>query len=170
MRQFCSACLKVYDFWMRFPEKGRFLLVGGYNTALSYGIFAALAGLGAAAQAALFAAFVLSSLNSFLTQKTFVFGTKGDYCGEYGRCLVVWAISYLLNAALLFVFMDAAGMNPYAGQLCALCIVTVFSFPMLKYGAFRTQRQKGLTSAAARGKLSPAKRRTDGPVNRRALL
>ena len=70
----------VYRFWMRFPEKLRFILVGGYNTVFGYLLFVALIFLLTEKynQLALFGSYILSSINSYLTQKYYVFATKNS--------------------------------------------------------------------------------------------
>ncbi|MBO7257406.1 MAG: GtrA family protein, partial [Alphaproteobacteria bacterium] len=69
--------LKIYRWWMTWPQKIRFLLVGGYNTVFSYLLFAGLLWVfnGQYEQLALALSFALSSINSFWTQKIYVFGS-----------------------------------------------------------------------------------------------
>lgn len=148
MKHLVALYLKLYHFWMSFPEKGRYVLVGGYNTVVSYALYAGLLWLsgGAWAQCALFLSFLISSLNSFLTQKWFVFATKGDYGREYLKCLLAWGISYVLNALLLALLITGLGLNPYLAQFLALVLVTVNSYLMLKYIAFQAGGLKRLAA------------------------
>ena len=144
MNRFLTLYLKVYHFWMRFPEKVRFLLVGGYNTSFSYGLYALFLWLtgGAAAQTALLLSFILSTPHSYLTQKFFVFATRGNYGREYLTCVLSWAISYGLNILLLQGFL-VLGLNAYLAQLIALILVTINSYLMLKYLAFHRHQKTG---------------------------
>ena len=97
--------LKIYDilfdFWMRFPEKLRYLMIGGYNTVVSYGLFVVLLMYFGEEfkQRVLFVSFVISSFHSFFMQRTFVFDSKGNYKKEYVKCLFAWTIGYIMNAA-----------------------------------------------------------------------
>ncbi len=130
---------KLFAFWMRFPEKIRYLLVGGYNTVFSYLLYCLflMFVFPAKVQLCLFLSFLVSSLNSFWTQKIFVFNSKSrQIVHEYAKCLFSWGISYVINACLLHVFLLLA-FNAYVAQLIALILVTINSYLMLKYVAFR---------------------------------
>ena len=138
--------LKIYRWWMTWPQKIRFLLVGGYNTVFSYLLFAGLLWLfnGQYEQLALALSFALSSINSFWTQKIYVFGSKAPAWPEFVKCLGTWGISYGLNATLLWGFVDGIGMNAYIAQIIILVILTIFSWVMLKHFAFKNKMEKTL--------------------------
>lgn len=142
MKKLIDLYLKLFAFWMRFPQKIRYLLVGGYNTVVSYALYALLLWMmdGAREQLALFGSFLLSSINSFWTQKIFVFQGRGKVHQEYAKCLASWGVSYVMNVALLALFVNAFGMNAYVAQLIALIIVTVNSYLMLKFFAFKEKK------------------------------
>ena len=128
---------KLFSLWIRLNQKVRFLLVGGYNTVFSYLLYVLLYYFGLGAQLSLFLSFVISSLNSYLTQKFYVFNTRGDYIKEYIKCLSTWVGSYFLNSFLLFVFMRFLGLNAYIAEFVALVLLTIYSFVALKYFAFK---------------------------------
>ncbi|MBR5130330.1 MAG: GtrA family protein [Alphaproteobacteria bacterium] len=138
--------LKIYRWWMRWPQKIRFLLVGGYNTVFSYLLFASLLWLfnGQYEQLVLALSFAISSINSFWTQKIYVFGSKAPAWPEFVKCLGTWGISYGLNAALLWGFVDGIGIDAYIAQIIILVILTIFSWIMLKHFAFRNKIEKTL--------------------------
>jgi len=142
MQKWIDLYLKIYNLWMRLPEKLRYLLVGGYNTVVSYVLYALFVMAGLVPQGALLAAFLVSSVNGYWTQKIYVFGTKGNYWTEYGRCLGAWGGSYVMNAVLLEGFLWL-GWHALVAQGVALGIVTVNSYLMLKYLAFRVGQKKG---------------------------
>lgn len=131
--------LKLYKWWMTWPQKLRFLLVGGYNTFFSYVLFALLLWVfgGQYEQTALFLSFALSSINSFWTQKIYVFASKAPAIPEFIKCLSTWGISYVLNAGMLWIFVDMLNINAYLAQGVILILLTVFSWVMLKYFAFK---------------------------------
>lgn len=133
----------LFRFWMTFPEKVRFLLVGGYNTVVSYALYSLFLYLlgGSAAQTALFLSFLVSSVNSYWTQRIYVFQSKNKaLLKEYMRCLTAWGINYVFNAGLLFALTHF--VNPYLAQLIALILVTVNSYLMLKYMAFKQKNKE----------------------------
>ena len=142
MSKLIELYLQIFHFWMRFPEKVRYLLVGGYNTVISYALYALFLWMSDNhhPQAALFASFLISSINSYWTQKIYVFGTRGNYGREYVRCLFSWGISYLMNVCLLQFFLWL-NWNPYVAQFLALALVTVNSYLMLKYIAFQNHKR-----------------------------
>ncbi len=133
----------LFRFWMTFPEKIRFLLVGGYNTVVSYALYSLFLYLlgGMMAQTALFLSFLVSSVNSYWTQRIYVFQSKNKALfKEYIRCLTAWGVNYVINAGLLFVLTWF--LNPYLAQLVALTLVTVNSYLMLKYMAFNPKNKE----------------------------
>lgn len=131
--------LRLYRWWLTWPQKIRFLLVGGYNTVFSYLLFAGVLWVlgGQYEQGALLISFILSSVNSFITQKVYVFCTKGHWISEFVKCLETWMISYAINAALLWLFVDWMRINPYIAQIYAVILLTIFSWVMLKHFAFK---------------------------------
>lgn len=141
MKKLIELYFILFRFWMRFPEKVRYVLVGGYNTVISYALYALFQYLWGHPQLALFLSFLVSSVNSYWTQKIYVFATHGNYFNEYIRCLFSWGISYLLNTGLLAFFLWL-GLNPYLAQFIALALVTVNSYLMLKYIAFQNHKKQ----------------------------
>ena len=131
----------LFNFWMRFPEKIRYLLVGGYNTVISYALYALFLWKWGHPQWALFWSFFISSINSYWTQKIYVFNTRGHVLREYTRCLFSWGISYLMNVALLEGFLWLH-LNEYFAQFVALILVTINSYLMLKYIAFQNHKRR----------------------------
>ncbi len=128
----------LFNFWVRFPETMRYLLVGGYNTAVFYFLYVLFVLYHGEnyAQPCLFAAFVFSSFHSFFTQRTFVFLSDGNYKKEYMKCFMTWGVGYFMNAALLKFFTDVLGVNVYLSEFLVLIIVTCFTYFLLKYFAF----------------------------------
>lgn len=133
--------LWLYKGWMTWPQKLRFLLVGGYNTIFSYALFSLLLWMmnGRYEQIALALSFALSTVNSFWTQKIYVFASRAPAWPEFIKCLETWSISYVLNAGLLWELTDGCKVNPYMAQGIALTVLTIFSWIMLKYFAFKSK-------------------------------
>ena len=131
----------LFRFWMRFPEQIRYILVGGYNTVVSYALYALFLWLWDKPQLALFLSFLTSSVNSYWTQKIYVFATKGNYLAEYIRCLLAWGVGYVLNTGILEGLIRL-NVNPYLAQAVALALVAVCSYLMLKYLAFQNHKKR----------------------------
>ena len=129
----------LYEYWKSINDKIRFLIIGAINAANSYLIFAiALYLLGNTHyQLCVVMQWVISSIFSYLTQKFFVFCTKGNYVREYFRCCSTWLVSYLLNALILELFIRYAIKNVYISQLLSLFVVSIVTYILFKYFAFK---------------------------------
>lgn len=138
MQKLLNIYNALFDFWARFPETIRYLLVGGYNTAVYYAIYVLLLlRFGENyAQQSLFAAFVLSSFHSYFTQRTFVFLSEGDFKTEYVKCLIIWGLGYVMQAFLLYALTTFIHLNAYISELIALIFATFCTYFLLKYFAF----------------------------------
>lgn len=132
---------RLFNFWMKFPEKIRFILVGGYNAVISYILYALILWLTdeRSPQLALFTSFIISTFHNFLTHKIYVFGTKGNYLKEYPKCLFSWSISYFLNSILLALFTNGFSINPYLAEFFAMALVAINTYLMLKFFAFKNK-------------------------------
>lgn len=128
-----------YKTWCKIPDKIRFLLVGGVNAAISYGIFAIAVYLIGSAhyQACVILQWSLSSVFSYFNQKFFVFCTKGNYLKEYLKCCSTWAVSYVLNVIILELLVRFAIKNVYLSQFVSIFAVSVVTYVLFKYFAFR---------------------------------
>ncbi len=113
----------------------RYLLVGGFNTAFGYGLFALLnwsfTGLGTFSY--MYAA-VLSNLIAitvaFLGYKWFVFRTRGNYLMEWLRCFGVYgttALLGLLGLPILVPILRVRLAHPGQASYLAGAIMTLFT-------------------------------------------
>lgn len=129
----------IWNTWFKLPEKLRFLLVGGFNTVVSYLMFAGFTWLFGEGyyQLSLVLAWVLSSVISFSTQKIFVFCTKGMWFKEYCKCCMSWMLAYLINAGMLELVVKVCHWNVYIGQGAAILMTTVITYILFKKFAFK---------------------------------
>ncbi len=130
---------KLFTLWNKFPDKLRFLFIGGINTSISYFMFLIfLFFLGKENyQLSLALSWALSSFISFILQKTLVFQTKGNWLVEYIKCLFTWAIAYIINALLLELVVAYYSLSPAFGQIIAIFCTTIFTYMLFKYFAFK---------------------------------
>lgn len=130
---------KIWNFWLRLPEKLRFLAIGGFNTAFSYLLFIiCLFILGQNKyQVCLLISWILSSFFSFATMKTFVFCTKGGWKSEYLRCATSWVVSYFVNAIVLEILLVSFAWNVYFAQIIAIAVYTCVTYILFKHFAFK---------------------------------
>ncbi len=132
---------KIYNLWCKIPDKIRFLVVGGINAGISYVIFAiALYLLGNPHyRLCVILQWVLSSVLSYFNQKFFVFCTRGNYLKEYFKCCSTWAVSFFLNVIILELLVQFVIKNVYISQFLAIFIVSIVTYVLFKYFAFRVK-------------------------------
>ncbi len=106
----------------------RFNLVGALNTALTYGIYSGLVYLGLHHLAAVLIEYAFGIVFSYLLNKRFTFAVRGGGSRMFGRMLLAYVPTLLLNALLLWLLVDRLAWNKYLGQAVALGFVSVLSF------------------------------------------
>lgn len=90
--------------WQRIMQQqfARFLSVGALNTLLGYGIiFFAMYGLKLSPEISNVLGYGIGLLVSFTLTKTFTFRSTGAIRPEFARFLIVFAVSYAANLAVL---------------------------------------------------------------------
>lgn len=119
---------------------GRYLLVGGVNTAFAYGTFALLTAILDAVMphGYIIAGVISTVINisfSYFNYKFFVFKTKGNYLREWMRCVVVYSGGIGLGAVLLpivvFVIRRWTGIGsgaPYLAGALLMAVNVMYSF------------------------------------------
>lgn len=127
----------------------RYLVVGGWNTAFGYGVFAALnyALTGLVPHAYMVAnalASIAAITMAYAGYKLFVFKTKGNYLREYLRFYVVYGSAALLGFALLPILVALLGQVidqrtyvPYVAQAILIPVSVLFSFVGHKRYSFK---------------------------------
>jgi putative flippase GtrA len=116
----------------------RFGLVGGINTAFSYGIYAACIYAGAGYAAASAVSMIAGVLFNYRTTGGLVFRRAGASLPRFVAC---YAIVYGFSVALL-AQMDALGIDPYLSGLLVAAPAAALSYLLLKLLVFH-RRQDG---------------------------
>lgn len=114
-----------------FSQKGRYLLVGGVNTALAYLISVSIYYWLKPVMHLIFIALIINVICitlSFLTQKLFVFRTQGNWIAEYLRCYVVYAGAMVLGISGLWVLVDLLHIPFWLSQGSLMFISIAFSY------------------------------------------
>jgi putative flippase GtrA len=139
-------------------EKLRFLIVGGWNSVFSYGLFAlllwllepVLAPLAVSSSPALafigrnwyvavqWLSWVLSVPQSTITFKYLVFHGKGHVFSEIGRAFFVYLPLQVLSSLFLKITVSVFGLPPLLGQLLTVSVAAILSYLGHKYFTFRT--------------------------------
>ncbi len=128
----------------------RYVIVGGWNTAFGYGLFAGfnyvLTGvIPYPYMVANALAYMISITVAYFGYKIFVFKTKGNYLREYLRTYLVYGASCLANLALLPVAVMLVrsvysnhARAPYLAQAIVLPFVVLMSYFGHKKYSFKT--------------------------------
>ena len=112
----------------------RYLLVGGFNTVIGFGVFALLnwlfKGFGSFSYMYAWAlANIIAITAAFLAYKWFVFRTKGNYLKEWICCFGVYGSGLVFGLFalpfLVTVFRHTMGRPEYASYLAVALLTTV---------------------------------------------
>ena len=125
--------------WYELNEKVRFGLVGFANMAMRYVFFVATGMIFSTLhyQIVLLLTWFLSSFIAFAAYKILVFNTVGNHVREYLKSIMIWSLSYLLNAGILEVLAGRLALNVYLAQAAAIAVIMVINYVLFKYFAFK---------------------------------
>lgn len=115
----------------------KYLFVGVFNTAFSYGIYAALLFIGLEYRMANLLALLLGIGFSFITQGNMVF--KNATRLTFFKFVIAWLLIYLVNISLIAVLMRG-DLSAYLAGALATIPVTLISYFILKFGVFASQK------------------------------
>lgn len=122
-------------------EKIRFLLAGGFNTALTLAIYWLLLLLGARYFVAYTLSFALGILSSYALNTYLVFRTSWSW-----RKLAVFPsvhlVNYLIGAAVVWTWVSALGFDPRVAPVVATVLVIPASFLMTRLLIKQRPRQE----------------------------
>jgi putative flippase GtrA len=158
-----TASAKLKNIYDAHGEKLRYLVVGVWNTAFSYLLFAIFIRLFAGPIEAAWpkvdtklvaivlqwASWVLAVVQSTVTMKYFAFKSKGSLAKQVFRAYFIYLPAQAIASAILWVAMlvlvPHIGSRPGAlvGQLFAVFITTIFSYFGHKYFTFRVPLEVG---------------------------
>lgn len=142
------------DIWFKQNEKLRFLLVGGFNTAVSFLIYYGFLYItNGKEQLSLFLMNLININISIATMRYYVFRSTGSFWKEYSKAFSSYIALYFVNTGLLAFFVsvvhiaenlpensilnDVPNLNKAVAQIFSVCIITVITFFVHKYFSFR---------------------------------
>lgn len=112
--------------------KARFLLVGALNTAVGLCVFPLLFFLLRPERSQYLYILAISYLIcisfSFITNKSLVFRTFGNYTTEFGKFLIFHLFNFLLNLAFLPLLVEVVGIDPVWAQTLFTLLVILTSY------------------------------------------
>lgn len=121
-------------------ERVRFLLIGGVNTVFAYALFVLFElTLGGRYFLSLFLSYLIATLLAFVLHRRFTFGVTGreSVIVDFVRFESVYVVMFLVNAALLPLFIEVLGLPSFLAQAIIVVITTILSYLGHKYFSFR---------------------------------
>lgn len=116
------------------PAFLRFLIVGGFNTAFGYGIYALLIFIGLGYLLASTFSFAISLFFNFKTHGKFVFHDRPNR--SFYSYVFSWLVVYLVNACFLVLLVNL-GVDSYIAGALLILPISIFAFLIMRYVAFR---------------------------------
>lgn len=147
IKTFIKLYLWAENIWFKFPQKLRFLLVGGFNTVFAYAVFFALYWLFSnlniwdfdkiiVSNAALVVQYFITINLSFITMRYYVFQSHGNWKKELLKAWSVYVSLLFINAPVIS-FLIWLGIHPLLAQALYLTFSTIITFLLHKYYSFR---------------------------------
>jgi putative flippase GtrA len=128
----------------------RYLVIGGINTFLSYGLGALLL-YALLDKIHYFWIMVIGTIASvtisYLNHKFIVFRTEGNYIREYLRFYLIYAVPICFAFIAFPICYDLLGMNPYFAQAVIMGVTIVASYIGHKRFSFHPRRDIASTKA-----------------------
>ena len=133
------------NFIKKYEEQIRYLMVGGWNTLFGYLVFVGLYFISKEFihyVIILILSYIINITNAYLCYKFFVFKTKGNYLKEYFRFYLVYGTAFLINLALLPLFVELFKIHPLIIQAIITGFTVIISYFGHKYFSFKKSSYK----------------------------
>ena len=122
----------INAFLLRHQIKFRFLLAGGLNTIVGLGLFPlmyiVLEKNGIHYLVVFFISQIICISFSYITNKFFVFRTKGNYLGEFIKFSSFYFFYFILNLFVLPLMVEVFNFTPIATQFTFSFFIILSSF------------------------------------------
>ena len=123
-------------------QRIRFLAVGGFNMVLGYLTFSALTlwvfhEVRFGYLLSLVCSYAIGISVAFVLYRRLVFKVQGRVVRDFVRFVTVYAVSIGINAVVLPVLVEVAGVPPLAAQAVVVLITTLLSFVGHRSFSFR---------------------------------
>ena len=127
-------------------ERVRFLIFGGINTVIGYGLFALFElflGKYIGYLGSLYVSYALATILAFYLHRRFTFraSTSGKVVVDFLRFQSVYLVSLLVNTAALPLLVEWFGLKPLVAQAVIVVITTAISYVGHKWFSFRRKAQ-----------------------------
>lgn len=117
-------------------QLSKFSFVGILNTLIGYGLYFILLDYTNYVES-LAIAHIVGVTHSYVWNRYWVFKSNDLKLIEFIRFNSVYALVFISNIVMLFVFVDIVRIGPKLGQIIALPLITIISFAGHKHWSFR---------------------------------
>lgn len=118
-------------------ELFRYLVAGGVNTLVGYGIFwLGLNHLGMHASTANALGYAIALCVAYALNRVFVFTTANIQKPSIFRFMIAFFVAFAINQGVLIASIQLVGLRPELAQIFAMVIYTLVFFLMNKYFVF----------------------------------
>jgi len=121
-------------------ERTRFIIIGGINTVVAYGLFVAFeAAFGGRYLLSLLLSYLVATMLAFVLHRRFTFAVTGraSLVADFLRFESVYVVMLSANAVLLPVLVELAGWSSLAAQAAIIIVTTIISYLGHKFFSFR---------------------------------
>ena len=121
-------------------ERMRFLLVGGFNTALAYALFLGVELLsGGRYLLSLGVSYLIATLVAFVLHRRLTFGVVGRdrIVADFLRFESVYVVMLAVNAGMLALLVTVAGWPSWSAQALSIVVTTILSYVGHRFFSFR---------------------------------
>lgn len=121
-------------------ERARFVVIGGINTVVAYGLFVAFeAAFGGRYLLSLLLSYLVATLLAFVLHRRFTFAVSGraSLVADFLRFESVYVVMLAANAVLLPVLVEIAGWSSLVAQAAIIVVTTIMSYLGHKFFSFR---------------------------------
>ena len=121
-------------------ERARFVVIGGVNTVVAYGLFAAFeAAFGGRYLLSLLLSYIVATVLAFVLHRRYTFAVVGraSLVADFLRFESVYVVMLAANAVLLPVLVEFAGWSSLGAQAAIVVVTTIMSYLGHKFFSFR---------------------------------
>jgi putative flippase GtrA len=120
------------------PQSIRFVVVGGFGTAVHYLIFGALAGAwGVRASVASAVGALGGALVNYYLNYIYTFSSSVSHWGALPKFYVSAGVAFCLNGLLMVLLTDIFEFNKWISQICATILCLGWNFVLAKNWVYK---------------------------------
>lgn len=128
----------IENYWFKLPQQLRFVLLGGFNTLLSYLIFVFLIKIAAFSyQFSLIAQYLITVNISIFSMRYYVFRSTHSLKTEYSKAWSVYLLMLALNYLFLYITIDRFQLNILLSQAVYTILSTAITYILHRFYSFR---------------------------------